>query len=616
MISVRPILATRPASTSRTPGAGTTPRGAGRRSGMVVFVVMVVIVMISLAGLSFVLTMSTENKAAHLHGDELQLEQVAASGVELLKAVCEMAPTERARLGGLADNSERFRGVLVVDDGEGSHHARFSLVSPRIEEGQIVGSRFGAENESARLNLTALLDWEEQHAGAGHEALMNLPGMTEAIAAAILDWIDDDATPRASGAEADYYLGRGVPYGPRNATPTSLEELLLIRDVSRELLFGADADFNYQVDPREQSATGLASGTSEQQVPWASLLTVYSAERNATDEGRPRVHLNQNDLGALYQQLTEVFDESWARFIVAYRQFGPSDAAPGLDPTRPDRPQIGRPRPDRARMGERRGRFGMRGPGIRSGFGGVDPVPPPPGEPVRPIRPGRPRGLGGDPVPELDLSLPAEFELASVLDLVGSRVQFPGEEDDEGEPQPGPVLESPFADDRNAMREYLPKLLDAVTLSEEKVIRGRINVNEAPREVLLAVPGMESSVVNQILAARAAHTGDDGSRRHAAWLLSEGIVDLEGMKRLMPFLTGGGDVFRAQVVAFFDDSDLSARAEVVVDATVSPARQVYWKDMRLLGRGYSLEDLGARTPTDATPVAAPFDELGGSSQFD
>jgi hypothetical protein len=70
------------------------------------------------------------------------------------------------------------------------------------------------------------------------------------------------------------------------------------------------------------------------------------------------------------------------------------------------------------------------------------------------------------------------------------------------------------------------------------------------------------------------------------------------MRTLLPYLTTGGDVFRAQVVGFFDDSPLSARAEVVVDGTASPPRQVYWKDLRLLGRGYSRETLGAAVVAD------------------
>jgi hypothetical protein len=179
---------------------------------------------------------------------------------------------------------------------------------------------------------------------------------------------------------------------------------------------------------------------------------------------------------------------------------------------------------------------------------------------------------------------------------------------DEQQPRPGrrpPIfLESPFELDRLAMEGYLPKLVDAVTVTSDQILRGRINVNEAPRPVLLGLPGLDRSVADQIIAARGLRSAeDDPDRRHVTWLVTEGIVDLEQMKALMPYLTTGGDVFRAQVVGYFDDSGLSARAEVVVDGTTSPPRQVYWKDLRLLGRGYSLETLGAETAHGETPAS-------------
>ena len=57
---------------------------------------------------------------------------------------------------------------------------------------------------------------------------------------------------------------------------------------------------------------------------WAGYLTLYSAEKNTRADGTPKINLNQDDLQQLYQQLTEVFDEETARFVVAYRQFGPA----------------------------------------------------------------------------------------------------------------------------------------------------------------------------------------------------------------------------------------------------------------------------------------------------
>ena len=147
-------------------------------------------------------------------------------------------------------------------------------------------------NESARLNLGVLIEWDRLRPGSARDALMNLPEMSQSIADAILDWIDPDSDPRGSGAEASYYSGLGLPYGPRNAEPTSLEELLLVRDVTRQHLFGADENFNYRIDAGEQAGGGRTlSAAGAMPAPWAMLLTVFSAEKNA----RPDASENRSE---------------------------------------------------------------------------------------------------------------------------------------------------------------------------------------------------------------------------------------------------------------------------------------------------------------------------------
>jgi hypothetical protein len=198
------------------------------------------------------------------------------------------------------------------------------------------------------------------------------------------------------------------------------------------------------------------------------------------------------------------------------------------------------------------------------------------------------------------------------LDLIGAEILIPGDDEDgmeEGEDLLIPaddeeameerealIVEGPFTDDPNLIREYLSELVDRTNVVSSTVIHGRVNVNRAPRAVLLGVPGLDRSTVDQIITARGRDFGDDiRSHRHGIWLLTDGIVDVDQMKELMPYVTGGGDVFRAQVVACHEASGLSARAEVVVDATVSPPRQIYWKDLSLLGRGFPLDVLGVES---------------------
>ena len=74
--------------------------------------------------------------------------------------------------------------------------------------------------------------------------------------------------------------------------------------------------------------------------------------------------------------------------------------------------------------------------------------------------------------------------------------------------------------------------------------------------------------------------------------MAEGIATLPEMKTLMPFLCGGGDVYRAQIVGYFQGGSAASRAEVVFDATKPAPRLLLWRDMSHLGRGYALETLG------------------------
>ena len=167
-----------------------------RRDGFIVLVVMIVIVMITLAGLSYVLTLSTENKAVHRQGDQLQLDEALASGMELLKAFCSQSAQLREESGGTQDNAAVFGNLVMPGDGGARDVLQLSIISPAVDGQAGDAVRFGLQNESARLNLGVLADWERRVPGSAAAALLQLPGMSESTAAAILDWLDADGQPR------------------------------------------------------------------------------------------------------------------------------------------------------------------------------------------------------------------------------------------------------------------------------------------------------------------------------------------------------------------------------------------------------------------------------------
>ena len=104
------------------------------RAAMVLLLVLIVVVMIALAGFSFAELMLTENKATHLHGDELRLEQAIGSGVEMLKLFCEQPPAKQSEAGGAFNNPTLFRGIPLIPDDRSqrvpTRQLRFSIVAP------------------------------------------------------------------------------------------------------------------------------------------------------------------------------------------------------------------------------------------------------------------------------------------------------------------------------------------------------------------------------------------------------------------------------------------------------------------------------------------------------
>ena len=317
--------------------------------------VLVLVVMIALAGFGFVNTMSTGYEATKLTGDRMQVQQAMLSAETYVQQFVRLSPEEREALGGLERNEGLFRGVplraSLAGTGETASAVpddvwQFSVLAPSdlngeaedsLGETSIGGPNFGLHNESRKLSLAAVLAWELRRPGTGFQALMRLPGMTPRIADAILDWMDPDPFPRPYGCENEYYGSLPSPYRTANRLPSSLAELLMVRGVTRELLFGGDANRNFRIDADEQQPIVTADESSSEQnaefVPWVRLLTLHSAERNANGVGLQRVNLNNSKLAELNEQLEQVVTPELARFAILYRQFGPSSGTEGVPPT-------------------------------------------------------------------------------------------------------------------------------------------------------------------------------------------------------------------------------------------------------------------------------------------
>lgn len=79
------------------------------------------------------------------------------------------------------------------------------------------------------------------------------------VSDSILDWLDPDDDTRPAGAESDYYLGLTPSYYAKNAPIDNLDELLLIKGVTRDMYTGESSAANTPF-ARHQLGFGHAPG--------------------------------------------------------------------------------------------------------------------------------------------------------------------------------------------------------------------------------------------------------------------------------------------------------------------------------------------------------------------
>ena len=531
-----------------------TPTQRNRR-GSLLLIVLVTVSILALSVMSFSSLMLVEEQAARVMTRRVQSKYLVDSGMEYTRVYLTRPEEEIVESGGLWNNEDRFRGIPAVADINNPERqaeiGRFTLVAPNLDDdGVLSGTRYGVVNESSKINVNVLPYYDfydnlkQDGTSSGRDILMGLPNMTEDIADAILDFIDVDDEAREYGTETGYYSGLSPAYAAKNGPLDSIDELLLIRGVTPELLFGLDTNRNGILDDSEAALGDVSTTDAESVLGWANYLTLYSKESNLNPEGLPKININADDLDQLYDDLKSVFNDDWANFIIAYRL--------GYEQSVPDDPELI----------------------VSGGSVSVD-------------------------IPE-DAESDDQFKFVTLLDMLDITIAIPeGGEDGETVWIESP-LRTPTLDPTAA--SAFPIALEALTVYEGISVPGRINIRQAPRVVMAGIPGMTEELLDEIIAQREIDLDDpaffDKQRKYETFLLLEQIIEpgpdaAQIMRDLMPYICSGGDVYRAEIVGYFGDGRGTSRSEVVFDRTLPIPKILMWRDKSHLQTGYSIEALGS-----------------------
>ncbi|MCA9023771.1 MAG: general secretion pathway protein GspK [Planctomycetaceae bacterium] len=523
--------------------------GHGARRGFVLIVVMVLVISVAFAGFSFVETMSNEYRAVHINGDLLEAEQVLASAEVLLRQIIGMPREQRAIIGGVENNPEQFRDQVIavsVEEGE-------------LEQNDPLKWRFSVVSPPANEGMNTIEVAEVSYGLGNESARFNLAQLMTI----------DQMSP-LGGRTALMSLP-----GMTEIAADSILDWIDADDLPRE--FGAESEYYQELPNPYRPRNSLPTTLDE-------LLLVRGVHRAllyGPDKNRNfRIDDDEQQAAQLIEQLTQTEEETqlegqgWTDCLTLHSAERDDDrfGVPRINLNQPDLSQLHMELSEvlPAEVVEFIIHWRQYGP-APAGSASLS---------------------ANNPA---DLSVPPQHLFTSVVDIVEAHTF--------ATMSPTPVtIVSPVT---QASHDELTLLLDHTTVHAEPVLRGRLNINMATQSVLMTIPFFTEELVDQLINRR--ETLDKEAMSTPAWLLSEQVLSLETFKAVLPFVTTGGDVFRAQVVAWRPIGGPYRRVECLIDGASDPVKRVGWSDLTVLGVGFSVESIsgeGTESPF-ANEISGP-----------
>ena len=125
--------------------------------------------------------------------------------------------------------------------------------------------------------------------------------------------------------------------------------------------------------------------------------------------------------------------------------------------------------------------------------------------------------------------------------------------------------------------EDLFNLMDTFTADTREFRPGRVNINSAPANILVQIPGIDENLATTIITTRNSIPLENQSS--LAWLLETDIMNIEQFKEVEPFLTARSFQFHIQVIGYGLPSGRFRTIEAVVDLIGTAPKIIYLRDL-------------------------------------
>jgi type II secretory pathway component PulK len=552
------------------------------REGYVLLAVLIVIVVLALMAYRFTDSMSAEYRAAVRSTDIARARAAALSGIHYTTSLLSNtdAFTNTLNSTPTTDNPALFSGQVVWTDPKNpQRQAQFTVVSVAVLSQGNFEARNAVIDEGGKLNINALIA-QDKTGVVLYNALMKLPNMTEDIAAAIVDWVDADdnagsaSNGASSGAEDAYYMALANPYHCKNGPLNSLDELLLVKGVTPQLLYGSDQNQNGVGD--EANSNGFTRG-------WSDYLTINGRTIAVDSTGQLKIWIGGDDPQAIYTALqNSSIGEEMSAYIMAAKLFGTQPMPP------PAGASTGTTTTVTASVGKG-GKVTVSGSTTTS-------------TPKQTTQQATLDQLLSAVNTKLASTTSSGRAINSIMDLANTRVALPastssgsgsgsgGSSGSKGGKSEQLVYDSPL-NDPNKLNQLLPQLLDQISTKEAVELIPRLNVNTAQQEVIAGLPGLTDADVSAIVSAQSGLSPTDLATTTGAWLVTSANVSPQKFKALENYVTGASMVYRIQVIGYVTNTGTSnngkggapsgpvARFEAVVDTNFGNPRFLSVRDL-------------------------------------
>jgi hypothetical protein len=126
----------------------------------------------------------------------------------------------------------------------------------------------------------------------------------------------------------------------------------------------------------------------------------------------------------------------------------------------------------------------------------------------------------------------------------------------------------------------LPELEETFSVSTDRAIYGRIDINSASEVVLASIPGVSESLARSI---RGLQPKLDERRKKGfqsvAWILNRGLVTTGEFRVIAPYMTIGGEVYSGIAIGQIEGERPVSAIRFTVDCTGPVHRMLLFQDL-------------------------------------